>query len=129
MPKLLQRFRILSSVVFITFTLAARAVHGQQPISNPSPAPDEETPSKHIFGIIPNYRTSPSLKDYKPISAAEKFKIARQDAFDQGTVALAAVFAGLGQLDNSNASFGQGVQGYAHRWALSYADYAIGNYM
>lgn len=96
----------------------------------PSPsAPDDEENSKHIFGIIPNYRTSPSLQNYEPLSTREKFRIARQDAFDQGTVALAAAFAGVGQINNSNPSFGQGVQGYAHRWAASYADYAIGDYM
>jgi hypothetical protein len=84
---------------------------------------------KHIFGIIPNYRTSPSLKDYKPLAGREKFKIARQDSFDQGTVALAAVSAGLGQLNNTNSSFGRGVEGYSHRLVTSYADYVIGDFM
>jgi len=45
----------------------------------------------------------------KPLAAAEKFKAARQDSFDRGTVALAALFAGEAQLSNSNPSFGEGV--------------------
>ncbi len=57
----------------------------------PQPLPRE---SKRIFGIIPNNRTSPSLKDYKPLSSKQKFEIARQDSFDRGTVVLAAAFAG-----------------------------------
>jgi hypothetical protein len=47
--------------------------------------------SRRIFGIIPNNRTLPSLTNYQPISAKEKFEIARQDSFDRGTVILAAI--------------------------------------
>jgi hypothetical protein len=42
-------------------------------------------------------------------------------------VALAAAVAGVGQWNNSNPSFGQGAQGYGHRWVTAYADQAIGN--
>jgi hypothetical protein len=89
----------------------------------------EDQNSKRIFWVIPNFRTSATLVPYKPITAREKFKIARQDTFDRGTVALAAAFAGESQLNNDNRSFGQGVEGYAHYFATAYADFAIGNYM
>jgi hypothetical protein len=92
-------------------------------------AEPEEHPSKRIFGIIPNYRTAPTLKDYKPLTAGEKFKIASQDAFDRGSVALAAAFAGEGQLTNSNPSFGQGTAGYARYFGTAYADVVIGDFM
>jgi len=90
--------------------------------------PDESN-SKRIFWIIPNFRTSATLQPYKPIAPAEKFKIAREDAFDRGTVALALLFGGEAQLSNSNPSFGQGVKGFAHYFGTSYADYVIGDYM
>jgi hypothetical protein len=92
-------------------------------------AEQEEHPSKRIFGIIPNYRTYPSLKDYKPLTVGEKFKIASQDAFDRGSVALAAAFAGEGQLTNANPSFGQGTAGYARYFGTAYADVVIGDFM
>ena len=92
-------------------------------------AEQEEHPAKRIFGIIPNYRTSPTLKDYKPLTAGEKFKIASQDAFDRGSVALAAAFAGEGQITNSTPSFGQGAAGYARYLGAAYADVAIGDFM
>jgi hypothetical protein len=92
----------------------------------PQPLPLE---SKHIFGIIPNNRTAPSLKYYKPLSPGEKFEIARQDSFDRGTFVLAGAFATDAQLDNSNPSFGQGVKGYARSFGASYGDLVIGNYM
>ena len=89
------------------------------------PAP----PPKRIFGIIPNYRTSPSLVHYQPLAPKQKFKIATQDAFDRGTFVLAALFAGQAQLTNSNPSFGQGVKGYARYYGTSFADWVIGDYM
>ena len=108
---------------------------GQQSSLESSTGPDEVVPpplpseNKRILGIIPNNRTWPSLKDYKPLSAKEKFEIARQDSFDRGTVILAAAFAADAQLTNSNPSFGQGVRGYARYFGASYGDFVIGNYM
>jgi hypothetical protein len=96
----------------------------------PHPAPAEDTSeSKRIFGIIPNNRTSPSLQNYKPLSARQKFEIAREDSFDRGTVVLAALFAADAQISNDNPSFGQGMKGYARNFGTSYADFVIGNYM
>jgi hypothetical protein len=92
--------------------------------TNPIPHSD-----KHIFGVIPNFRTSPTLDRYEPISPGEKFKIARLDSFDRGTVLLAAAFAGQSQLSNDNRAFGQGVRGYAQYFGAAYADFVIGNYM
>jgi len=102
---------------------ASESVTPQPP---PQPPPLE---SKRIFGIIPNNRTWPSRKDYKPLSTREKFEIARQDSFDRGTVILAAAFAADAQLTNSNRSFGQGAWGYARYFGASYGDFVIGNYM
>ena len=42
---------------------------------------------------------------------------------------LAAGFAGLSQINNSNPSFGQGSEGYAKRYLASVADQDIGNFM
>jgi hypothetical protein len=67
--------------------------------------------SKRILGILPNYRSSPSLRNYEPLTPKEKFKIASEDGFDRGTIALAAMFGGLGQLTKASPSFGQGVPG------------------
>jgi len=85
--------------------------------------------SKRIFGIVPNFRTSPSLQNYEPLKSKEKFKIASQDAFDRGTFTLAALIAGEGQLTNANRSFGQGGAGYARYLGASYGDLFIGDYM
>jgi len=93
------------------------------PVDNP---PSE---SKRLLGIVPNYRTSPPLHPYVPISPRDKFVIASEDAFDRGTFILAAVFAGEAQLTNANKAFGQGAAGYGRYLGTSYADYVIGDFM
>jgi hypothetical protein len=85
--------------------------------------------SHHLLGIIPNYRTSPTLTDYRPLTVREKFRVAGEDSWDRGTVALSALFAGQAQMSNSNRSFGQGGAGYARYLGASYGDFVTGNYM
>jgi hypothetical protein len=99
----------------------------QQAVPATTSPPDPEP--KRVLWIIPNFRTSPSLADYKPLSPREKFRIATLDSFDRGTVALGVLFAAEAQLTNSNPSFGQGVRVYAHYFCTDYADYVIGDYM
>ena len=98
----------------------------------PAPVPAQPLPTPEyprIFGIIPNYRSSPSLVNYKPLTARQKFKIFAQDSFDRGDVILAAAFAGEAQATNSTPSFGQGVAGYARYFGAAYGDLVIGNFM
>jgi hypothetical protein len=90
-------------------------------------APAKE--SKRIFGLVPNYRTSPSLQNYEPLTAGKKFKLATLDSFDRGTVTLAALSGGLGQLTNANRSFGQGAAGFGRYFGAAYGDLVIGDYM
>jgi hypothetical protein len=99
---------------------------GAQTVENHDSPPPE---SKRLFGIIPNYRTAPTLLNYEPLTTGEKFKIASEDAFDRGTVGLAALFGGEGQLTNSNRSFGQGGAGFGRYFGAAYGDLVIGDYM
>jgi hypothetical protein len=69
------------------------------------------------------------LQSYEPLTPGEKFKIATEDSFDRGTVALAVLFGGEGQLTNSNRSFGQGAAGFGRYFGASYGDFVIGDYM
>jgi len=105
--------------------LAAGLAAAQEPSSDQS----EEKESKRVLWIIPNYRTAPSIDNFHPITAGEKFKVASEDAFDRGTVGLAALFAGEAQLTNANRSFGQGAAGYGRYFGTAYGDFVIGDYM
>jgi hypothetical protein len=111
------------AVVFSTACIAR--LEGQ---TNPPPwAPDP--PTKHIFGVFPNYGTSPSLSPYVPISSKEKFKIASEDALDPGGIVVAAAAGGVAQLLNSNRVFGQEVSGYGRYFAAAYGNHVIGDFL
>jgi hypothetical protein len=69
------------------------------------------------------------LSSYEPLTAVEKLKVASQDAFDRGTIALAGLFAGEAQLTNANRSFGQGSTGFGKYFGAAYGDLVIGDYM
>jgi hypothetical protein len=89
---------------------------------------DAETPpDKRVLGVLPNYRTINETGVYTPITAKQKMTIAAKDSFDYPLVGVAAAFAGLSQLEDSDHSFGQGVEGYAHRLWTNYVDQAVGN--
>jgi hypothetical protein len=113
-------------LVVALFAILSNVLLGQQTSPAANPAPPED---KRIFWIIPNYRTSPSLHPYTPLTAKEKFKIATEDSFDRGTAALAVLFAGEAQWSNATPSFGQGAKGYTRYLGASYGDFVIGDMM
>jgi hypothetical protein len=78
----------------------------QQSAAPPALVPEPK--AKRIFWIILNFRTSPVLVPYKPMTARQKFHIATLDSFDRGTFALGALFGTEAQLTRANPSFGQG---------------------
>jgi len=86
-------------------------------------------PDKRVLGVLPNYRTINETGTFEPITAKQKLIIASKDSFDYPLVLLGAAFAGISQLDGSDPSYHQGVEGFAKRLAANYADQAIGNMM
>jgi hypothetical protein len=92
----------------------------------PAEGPSED---KRVFGVIPNNRTTEASIPFAPITAKRKMTIAYKDSFDWPVYPTAAAFALLYQLEDQNPSFGQGMAGYAKRFAASYGDQMIGNMM
>jgi hypothetical protein len=109
--------------------VASMALPACSQSGTPAAVDTPQPESKRLFGIVPNYRTAPSLENYEPLTTGEKFKIASQDAFDRGTIALAGLFGGESQLTNGNRSFGEGVAGFSKYWGAAYGDLVIGDYM
>jgi hypothetical protein len=88
-----------------------------------------QAPDKRIFGVLPNYRTVEGTGGVEPLTVRRKFWIASKDSFDYPIYFLSGAFAGISQIENSNPSFGQGLKGYAKRYAAGYGDQMIGNMM
>src|SRR5579863_2155687 len=97
-----------------------------EPVTPPTPVAE---PDKRVFGVLPNYRTAGDNGIYQPITSHQKLVIATKDTLDYPLFLLGGAFAGLAQLTDQHPDFGQGVKGFAHRYATAYADQAIGNYM
>ena len=89
--------------------------------------PPVEPIDKRILGVLPNYRTVQDTGHVEPISAKKKLWIASKDSFDYPIWLLAAGFAGLYQLEDSDPEFRQGLKGYLKRYAASFVDQSLGN--
>src|SRR5262249_30503383 len=119
--------RLIRHWIFLSMIFVCIGLMRGQALARQADAAEE--PPKHIFGFVPNFRTTGRPGEYQPITPKEKFKVAAEDSFDRGTVALGALFGGQAMLARSTPSFGNGVSGSAKYFASSYADYVVGNYM
>ena len=90
--------------------------------------PEALTPEdKRILGVLPNYRTADGTKQFVPMTAKGKLTIAAKDSFDYPSFLTAAALTLIYQAEDQNPGFGEGVKGYAHRYATGVADQIIGN--
>ena len=120
---------------FVPWSLAAQQTatdpvesKSDQQVTSSSPA-SAAAPDKRAYGILPNYRTVNGTDGVEPLTVRRKFWIAAKDSFDYPIYFISAGFAGISQIENSNPSFGQGLKGYAMRYAAGYGDQMIGNMM
>lgn len=84
-------------------------------------------PDKRIFGVLPNYRTAIAESHYVPLTNRQKMFIAYKDTTDYPTFLIAGAFAALNQWDDSNPSFGQGMEGFGKRYGAEVVDQSLGN--
>jgi hypothetical protein len=85
------------------------------------------SPTSRVLGVLPNYRTADDTGPFEPLSVRRKFYIGYKDSTDYPIYLLAAGMAGLAQLTDQHAAFGQGVKGYSQRFGGAIADQLIGN--
>jgi len=79
-----------------------------------------------MAGIVPTFNLT-YHSDAVSLSPAEKFRIQFRAAVDPYTFSIAAIVAGFGEAEDSNAGFGWGPEGFGKRAAAAYADNVIGN--
>ena len=124
----------------------------QQPVTEPPPAKkSQQNPSRpeltqkeqrnvqhenetgtskdRIFWTMPNFLTMENAENIPPLTAGQKFTVVGRSLIDPFEFVLIGFVAGLGQASDSNPTYGQGIQGYGKRYATSYADNAVENFM
>jgi hypothetical protein len=111
-----------------------------QPSAQATPAVDkkadkqpDETSSKktsndRLFFTLPNFLTLENAQNAPPLTAAEKFKVTARGTFDPVEFAWYGAQAGISQAENHDATYGQGAEGYAQRFAIRFGDGTVENF-
>ena len=86
----------------------------------------KEEEHQRSIGIIPAFNVSYHA-DAVSLTPAQKFQLQFRAATDPYVFGLAMFVAGIGEINDSNRSFGWGPGGYAKRAAAAYGDNVIGH--
>jgi hypothetical protein len=106
---------------------------GEQKPANAEKHPDGQAQSgtsrDRIFFLLPNFLTLENAGNLPPLTTAQKFKTVARGTFDPVQFAYYGIIAGVGQAINDEPGYGQGMQGYAKRYASIFGDSTIENFM
>lgn len=87
------------------------------------------TSNDRLFFALPNFLTLENAGHIAPLTAGQKFKVVARSSFDYVIVPWYGLLSGLSQAEDSEPGFGQGAEGYGKRYAASFADGTIENFM
>jgi hypothetical protein len=106
----------------------------QDPKAAPAQTPEEierelekKEQSQHVFLVIPAFSAT-NRHHPPPLTPRGKFDLMLKTYTDPYIYALTAVQAGIGQASDSFLGYGQGMQGYAKRYAANLTDAASSNF-
>jgi len=115
---------------------AASAQTAQPPDQQTPSAPSSQRPepsispvNDRIFWTLPNYLTVENAERVPRLTVGGKFRLTAKDSLDPVEFPFAAIVAGIGQAQNSEPSYKQGLAGYTRRYATAFADNTVGNFM
>ena len=83
---------------------------------------------QRVFGFVPNFYVS-YVSGAVPLTFKQKMKLAWKTSTDPITIGAAAAGAEIEQERNWYRSYGQGAQGYAKRFGVTYGNVAIGTFL
>src|SRR5258708_4306344 len=83
---------------------------------------------QRLVGIIPNFYTS-YIRDAAPLNWKQKFSLAARSAFDPVVYIGVGIGAGIEQATNAYPGYGQGASGYRKRYAATFADGRISDFL
>jgi hypothetical protein len=87
------------------------------------------TSNDRLFFALPNFLTLENAGQVPPLTTKQKFAVVTRGSFDYIQIPWYAFLSGINQAQNSEPGFGQGWAGYGKRFAASFADGTIENYM
>jgi hypothetical protein len=85
------------------------------------------TSKDRLFFLLPNSLTLESAVNVPPLTAGQKIKTTLRDTLDPVQFAWYGAQAGLSQARDTDASYGQGAEGFGKRYGVRFADGTIEN--
>src|SRR5260370_9910627 len=83
---------------------------------------------QRLVGVIPNFFTS-YIHDAAPLTWKQKFSLTARSAFDPVVYIGVAFGAGIEQATNAYPGYGQGAAGYLKRYAATFADGPVSDFL
>jgi hypothetical protein len=91
------------------------------PVS-PTASVENAADDHRMFKLVPNYKTiNDPDQPFAAISPSEKFALV-QHYFDPFTFVFTSITAGIEQMTDEKAAYGQGLMGYSKRYGADFAD-------
>jgi hypothetical protein len=141
-------FVVRPSVLLLLMAFLASAFAAQQTTSPKESSPasaqtstgndaqDTASQDKHpgtsndrLLFALPNFLTLENGGKLPPLPTKQKFAVVARGTFDPVQVPWWGLLAGISQANNSEPAYGQGLEGYAKRYATTAADGIIQNFM
>ena len=96
------------------------------PAADPKADHSEGKQTKRMFWVVPNFAAVSAYTVLPPLSAREKFALARQDSVDYTSFIWAGILAGQSMALNSYPELHHGIAGYGRYYWRAFADQASG---
>jgi len=132
----------MAAFLFISFPVAAQDnldaaaptkveshVEGHTDNSRAQQIPQSDVPTDRLFYALPNFLTVESSDKLPPLTTQQKFRVVARSSFDYVEYPWYAFRASINQAQNSEPVYGQGTASYVRRYALTFADCTIENFM
>jgi hypothetical protein len=98
--------------------------------ANPNSEVNKSGTSKdRLFYALPNFLSIENTEKLPPLTTKQKFAVVARGTFDPVQFPWWGFLAGISQAENSEPAYGQGLEGYAKRYATTAADSIVENFM
>jgi hypothetical protein len=87
------------------------------------------TSNDRLFYTLPNFLTLETTSKVPPLTTGQKYKVVARGSFDYIQIPWYGFLSGISQAQNSEPGYGQGAKGYGKRFASSFADGTIENFI
>lgn len=88
----------------------------------------KEEEKQRLMGVFPNFYVT-YVSDAAPLTPKQKYYLAWKLNIEPVSIFMAGAFAGMQQAQNQFSGYGQGAQGYAKRFAATYTNFTVSNFL